>query len=197
MLIKWYGPSPAPQSHFYFEVCYWSYACFTLERSWVCEQPWVNFLSIFLTMIIPVCLHIYLLLWPLSQTIVVRQWLYFWWTDLLKPGQVIQRASHLIENPLWSRTCNNKHLQGYVFVIWRNMASSSQDTYMDAYLFAIACKYDKFRLLDLNASDVEKLLLQSIRDDADEADLKEYLTSTLLKITDEANEENGKFTMTV
>jgi hypothetical protein len=74
------------------------------------------------------------------------------------------------------------------------MASSSQDTYMDAYLFAIACSYDKFRLLDLNASDVEKLLLQSIRDDADEADLKEYLTSTLLKITDEANEENGKFT---
>jgi hypothetical protein len=73
------------------------------------------------------------------------------------------------------------------------MASSSQDTYMDAYLFAIACSYDKFRL-HLNASDVEKLLLQSIGDDADEAELKEYLTSTLLKITDEANEENGKFT---
>jgi len=77
------------------------------------------------------------------------------------------------------------------------MASSSQDTYMDAYLFAIVCNYDKLRLLDHNASDVEKLLLRSIRDDADEADFKEYLTSTLLKITDEANEENGKFTLTV
>jgi hypothetical protein len=77
------------------------------------------------------------------------------------------------------------------------MASSSQDTYMDAYLFAIACSYDKFRLLDLNAYDVEKLLLQSIRDEADEADLKEHLTSTLLKFSDEANVESGKSKMTV
>ncbi len=119
-------------------------------------------------------------------------WLTFW-----NRGKSSRELLISLKTLLWSRTCNNKHLPGYVFVIWRNMASSSQDTYMDAYLFAIACNYDKFRLLDLNASDVEKRLLQSIRDDADEADLKEYLTSTLLKITDEANEESGKFTMTV
>jgi hypothetical protein len=85
------------------------------------------------------------------------------------------------------------------------MASNSQDTYidaypitilsnhdstfMDAYLHAIVSNYDKlFRHLHpFNLA--QKQLLQVICDDANEADLRAHLDSTLLNITDGANEE--------
>jgi hypothetical protein len=89
------------------------------------------------------------------------------------------------------------------------MASNSQDTYIDAYLLAIQGNYDStfmdaylhaivsnydilFRQLNL-FNLAQKQLLQAICDDASEADLTAHLDSTLLKITDGANEEEGDF----
>ncbi len=64
---------------------------------------------------------------------------------------------------------------------------------MDAYLHAIVSNYDKvFRQLHL-FNLAQKQLLQAICDGASEGDLREYLDSTLLKITDGANEEEGDF----
>jgi hypothetical protein len=80
------------------------------------------------------------------------------------------------------------------------MASNSQDTYkdaylaipsnhdttfMDAYLFAIVRNSDKLHLFNI----FQKQLLQGICDEVSEADLRAHLDSTLLKITDGANEE--------
>jgi len=60
---------------------------------------------------------------------------------------------------------------------------------MDAYLHAIVSNYDKlFRQLDL-FNFAQKQLLQAICDGASDADLRSHLHSTLLKITDGANEE--------
>jgi hypothetical protein len=90
------------------------------------------------------------------------------------------------------------------------MASNSQDTYivdaylpailsncditfMDAYLHAIVSNYDKlFRQLHL-FNLAQKQLLQAICDDASDSDLRAHLDSTLLNITDGANEEQGDF----
>ncbi|CAM6008520.1 unnamed protein product [Sphagnum balticum] len=90
------------------------------------------------------------------------------------------------------------------------MASNSQDTYivdayllailsnfditfMDAYLHAIVSNYDELfgqlHLFNL----AQKQLLQAICDDASEGDLRAHLDSTLLNITDGANEEQGDF----
>ncbi|CAK9872128.1 unnamed protein product [Sphagnum jensenii] len=74
------------------------------------------------------------------------------------------------------------------------MASYSQDTYIvDAYLHAILSNYDKlFRQLHL-FNFAQKQLRQAICDDASEADLRAHLDSTLLNITDGANEEREDF----
>ncbi len=60
---------------------------------------------------------------------------------------------------------------------------------MDAYLLAMLMNCDKLDLFNL----CQKQLLQSICDDASEADLRAHLDSTLLKITDGANEEDQDF----
>jgi ankyrin repeat protein len=90
------------------------------------------------------------------------------------------------------------------------MASNSQDTcidayllaipsnydttFMDAYLQAIVSNYDKlFRQLHLFRL-AQKQLLQAIHDDASEGDLRAHLDSTLLNITDGANEEEEDLT---
>jgi ankyrin repeat protein len=62
-------------------------------------------------------------------------------------------------------------------------------TFMDACILAIVRNYDKLHLFNL----FQKQLLQAICDDASEADLRAHLDSTLLKITDGANEEEGDF----
>ncbi len=73
------------------------------------------------------------------------------------------------------------------------ISSKSDTTFMDAYLHAIVSNYDKlFRELHL-FNHAQKQLLQAICDDASEADLRAHLDSTLLKITDGANEEQGDF----
>jgi hypothetical protein len=74
------------------------------------------------------------------------------------------------------------------------MASNSQDTYIVvAYLHAIVSNYDELfgqlHLFNL----AQKQLLQAICDDASEGDLRAHLDSTLLNITDGANEEQGDF----
>jgi hypothetical protein len=73
------------------------------------------------------------------------------------------------------------------------MPSNYDATFMDAYLHAIVSNYDKlFRQLHL-FNLAQKQLLQAICDDASEGDLRAHLDSTLLKITDGANEEEGDF----
>jgi len=73
------------------------------------------------------------------------------------------------------------------------MASNSQDTCIDAYPQAIVSNYDEpFGQLHL-FNVAKKQLLQAICDGASDADLRSHLHSTLLKITDGANEEQGDF----
>jgi ankyrin repeat protein len=73
------------------------------------------------------------------------------------------------------------------------MASNSQDACIDAYPQAIVSNYDEpFGQLHL-FNVAQKQLLQAICDGASDADLRSHLHSTLLKITDGANEEEGDF----
>ncbi|KAH9572945.1 hypothetical protein CY35_02G178700 [Sphagnum magellanicum] len=73
------------------------------------------------------------------------------------------------------------------------MASNSQDTCIDAYPQAIVSNYDEpFGQLHL-FNVAQKQLLQAICDGASDAGLRSHLHSTLLKITDGANEEQGDF----
>ncbi|CAK9269408.1 unnamed protein product [Sphagnum jensenii] len=64
---------------------------------------------------------------------------------------------------------------------------------MDAYLHAVVSYYDELfgHLHWFNLA--QKQLLQAICDDASEADLRARLDSTLLEITDGANEDQGDF----
>ncbi|CAK9872129.1 unnamed protein product [Sphagnum jensenii] len=65
---------------------------------------------------------------------------------------------------------------------------SNYDTkFMDPYLLAILRNCDKLHLFNL----CQKQLLQAICNDASQADLSVHLDSTLLKITDGSNEEEG------
>jgi hypothetical protein len=81
------------------------------------------------------------------------------------------------------------HIDAYPIAILSNHDS----TFMDAYLHAIVSNYDKlFRQLHL-FNLAQKQLLQAICDDASEADLRAHLDSTLLNCTDGANEEQGDF----
>jgi hypothetical protein len=89
------------------------------------------------------------------------------------------------------------------------MEANSQDTYIDAYLLAIPSNYDSTFMdayLRAIVSNYDKLfgqlhlfnlaqnqLLQAIFDDASEAVLRAHLRSTLLNITDGANEQQGDF----
>jgi ankyrin repeat protein len=72
------------------------------------------------------------------------------------------------------------------------MASNSQDTCIDAYPQAIVSNCDELSGLD-SFNVAQKQLLQAICDGASDADLRSHLHSTLLKITDGANEEQGDF----
>jgi hypothetical protein len=73
------------------------------------------------------------------------------------------------------------------------MPCNYDTTFLDAYLRAIVSNYDKlFRQLEL-FNLTQKQLLQAICDDASDAVLRAHLDSTLLKITDGANEEEGDF----
>jgi ankyrin repeat protein len=72
------------------------------------------------------------------------------------------------------------------------MASNSQDTCIDAYPQAIVSNCDELSGLD-SFNVAQKQLLQAICDGASDADLRSHLHSTLLKITDGANEEEGDF----
>jgi ankyrin repeat protein len=73
------------------------------------------------------------------------------------------------------------------------MASNSQDTCIDAYPQAIVSNDDElFGQLHL-FNVAQKQLLQAIYHDASEDVLRAHLDSTLLSITDGANEEQGDF----
>jgi len=72
------------------------------------------------------------------------------------------------------------HIDAYLAI-----PSNYETTFMDPYLLAIGRNCDKLHLFYL----FQEQLLEAIRHKASEADLRAHLDSTLLKITDGANEE--------
>jgi hypothetical protein len=71
------------------------------------------------------------------------------------------------------------------------MASNTQDTHIDAHPPTIPRKNEEL-FVQLRLFNVaQRQFLQAISDDASEADLRAHLDSTLVNITDGANEEEG------
>ncbi|CAK9269410.1 unnamed protein product [Sphagnum jensenii] len=74
------------------------------------------------------------------------------------------------------------------------MALSTEDAHIDAHPLTMPRNNEELVVQIRLFNDAQRQLLQAIRDDASEADLRAHLDNTLVNITDGGNEEQGNFT---